>query len=92
MSATATIGLTASRASDPVTLEVVNQRLQSIADEMQTVLCRSAFSSIIKEAQDASAGLFDREGNAIAQAAALPRAPRHSWSGRRPSAIGLPGS
>ena len=72
MGATATIGQTPSRAADPVTLQVVNQRLQSIADEMQTVLCRSAFSSIIKEAQDASAGLFDREGNAIAQAAALP--------------------
>ena len=72
MDATATIGQTASQAADPVTLQVVNQRLQSIADEMQTVLCRSAFSSIIKEAQDASAGLFDRDGNAIAQAAALP--------------------
>ena len=44
---------------DPVTLEVVNQRLQSIADEMETVLCRSAFSSIVKEAMDASSALFD---------------------------------
>lgn len=72
MDATTTNGRTTARAADPVTLQVVNQRLQSIADEMQTVLCRSAFSSIIKEAQDASAGLFDREGGAIAQAAALP--------------------
>jgi N-methylhydantoinase B/oxoprolinase/acetone carboxylase alpha subunit len=58
--------------SDPVLLEVVNQRLQAIADEMETVLCRSAFSSIVKEALDASAALFDARGNRIAQAAALP--------------------
>ncbi len=60
------------RGVDPVTLEVVNQRLQSIADEMETVLCRSAFSSIVKEAMDASSALFDRAGNTLAQAAALP--------------------
>ncbi|HYM69507.1 MAG TPA: hydantoinase B/oxoprolinase family protein [bacterium] len=59
-------------AVDPVTLEVVNQRLQSIADEMETSLCRSAFSSIVKEAMDASSALFDRDGNTLAQAAALP--------------------
>jgi N-methylhydantoinase B len=59
-------------AVDPITLEVVNQHLQSIADEMETVLCRSAFSSIVKEAMDASSALFDRVGNTLAQAAALP--------------------
>ena len=59
-------------AVDPITLEVVNQRLQSIADEMETVLCRSAFSSIVKEAMDASSALFDRDGATLAQAAALP--------------------
>jgi len=59
-------------AVDPITLEVINQRLQSIADEMETVLCRSAFSSIVKEAMDASAALFDHAGNTLAQAAALP--------------------
>jgi len=61
-----------SRAVDPITLEVINQRLQSIVDEMETVLCRSAFSSIVKEAMDASAALFDRTGDTLAQAAALP--------------------
>ena len=60
------------RAVDPVTLEVVNQRLRSIADEMETVLCRSAFSSIVKEAMDASSALFDGAGDTLAQAAALP--------------------
>src|SRR5690348_1202145 len=32
------------RMIDPITLEVINQRLHAIADEMETVLCRSAFS------------------------------------------------
>ena len=60
------------RMIDPITLEVINQRLHAIADEMETVLCRSAFSSIVKEALDASAALFDRSGDTLAQAAALP--------------------
>src|SRR6516165_458037 len=60
------------RMIDPITLEVINQRLHAIADEMETVLCRSAFSSIVKEAMDASAALFDRAGDTLAQAAALP--------------------
>ena len=62
----------AGRAVDAILLEVVNQRLQSITDEMETVLCRSAFSSLIKEALDASAGLYDKHGDTLAQAAALP--------------------
>ena len=59
----------AGRVVDPILLEVVNQRLQSITDEMETVLCRSAFSSLIKEALDASAGLYDKHGDTLAQAA-----------------------
>ena len=61
MDGTATIRQASARAADPVTLQVVNQRLQSIADEMQTVLCRSAFSSIIKEAQDAGLEVMHEE-------------------------------
>jgi N-methylhydantoinase B/oxoprolinase/acetone carboxylase alpha subunit len=60
------------RLTDPVTMEVINQRLQAITDEMETSLCRSAFSSIVKEAMDASSALFDKVGNTLAQAAALP--------------------
>lgn len=60
------------RRVDPATLEVINQRLDAIADEMQMVLCRSAFSSIVKEALDASAALFTPSGDTLAQAEALP--------------------
>jgi len=58
--------------TDPITLEVIRNRLDVIADEMEMTLLKSAFSPVIKEALDASAALFDREGRTLAQAAALP--------------------
>lgn len=59
-------------ALDPVTLEVIRNRLDSIAQEMQDALVRSGYSNIIKEGHDCSAALFDRVGEVIAQATALP--------------------
>ena len=58
--------------TDPITLEVIRNRLDVIADEMEMTLLKSAFSPVIKEALDASAALFDRDGRTLAQAAALP--------------------
>jgi N-methylhydantoinase B len=58
--------------TDPITLEVIRNRLDVIADEMEMTLLKSSFSPIIKEALDASAALFDRNGRTLAQAAALP--------------------
>ena len=46
---------------DPVTLAVLNGRLEQIADEMDATLFRSAFNPIIAEAHDASHGLYDRK-------------------------------
>ncbi len=57
---------------DPITLEVIRNRLDAIADEMEAVLLRSAFSSIVKEGLDASAAVFDARGQTIAQAVAIP--------------------
>lgn len=57
---------------DPITLEVVRNRLDVISDEMQATLLRSAHSSVIKEGMDASAALFDSRAQLIAQANALP--------------------
>ncbi len=59
-------------ALDPVTLEVIRNRLDSIAQEMQDAMVRSGYSNIIKEGHDCSAALFDRHGEVIAQATALP--------------------
>lgn len=57
---------------DLITLEVIRNRLDNIADEMEMTLLKSAFSSIIKEALDASAAIFDSQGRTLAQAASLP--------------------
>ncbi|MFC5750143.1 hydantoinase B/oxoprolinase family protein [Actinomadura rugatobispora] len=57
---------------DPVTQEVVRYRLSAIADEMETALLRAAYSAIVKEGLDASAAVFDRSGDNVAQAAAIP--------------------
>jgi N-methylhydantoinase B len=60
------------RSIDPITLEVVRNKLDDIADEMEITLLKSSHSTIVKEALDASAALFDRQGQQIAQATAAP--------------------
>ncbi len=52
---------------DPVTLTVVWNRLVSITDEMGSALRRTAFSEAVREGEDFSTGLFDRQGRLIAQ-------------------------
>lgn len=49
---------------DPVTLAVLNGRLEQIADEMDATLYRSAFNPIIAEAHDACHGLYDAASGA----------------------------
>mgnify|MGYP003312377736 CR=1 FL=1 len=57
---------------DPITTEVVRNKLEGIANEMQSTLFRSSFSPIVKEGLDASASLFTIDGETLAQAIALP--------------------
>lgn len=57
---------------DPVTLEVVRNKLDGIANEMQLTLLRSSFSPIVKEGMDCSAALFTADGITLAQATAIP--------------------
>lgn len=57
---------------DPITFEVIKNRLSAIADEMETVLMRSAYSPVVKEMRDCSCALFDAQGQVVAQASALP--------------------
>lgn len=52
---------------DSVTLEVIWNRLLSVANEQQDALMRTAFSTIVRESQDLACGLFDRQGHMIAQ-------------------------
>jgi N-methylhydantoinase B len=57
---------------DPVDYAVISQALIAIAREMGTKLIRSSYSNIVREAQDASAALFDAHGNVVAQAELIP--------------------
>ena len=58
---------------DPITLEVIRNRLDSIAAEIQATLLRSAYSVILKEGEDCSAALFNARGDVLAQSVALPQ-------------------
>src|SRR5436190_5906153 len=60
------------RPVDPITLEVIRNRLDVIAEEMEIVLLKAAHSAIVKEALDATAAVFDARGRTMAQAAAIP--------------------
>ena len=57
---------------DPITLEVVRNKLDGIANEMQQTLLHSAFSPIVKEGMDCSAALFTADGQTVSQATAIP--------------------
>src|ERR671934_1232916 len=52
---------------DPVLLEVIWNRLLSVANEQQEALIRTAFSTIVRESQDLACGMFDTKGRMIAQ-------------------------
>ncbi len=53
---------------DPVTLEVAWNRLIGVVNEQAAALQRTSFSTVVREAGDLSAGIFDRRGWMIAQA------------------------
>ena len=55
------------QALDAVTLEVIWNRLLSVATEQQDALMRTAFSTIVRESQDLACGMFDTKGRMIAQ-------------------------
>jgi N-methylhydantoinase B len=57
---------------DPITREVMAHAFAGVAEEMGLVLIHSAVSPNIRERRDASAALFDADGEMIAQAAHIP--------------------
>src|SRR5262245_28857113 len=62
----------AEKALDPVTVEVVRNRLDGIANEMQTLLIRASFSPMIREGYDAAASLLTAQGEVLSQAISVP--------------------
>ena len=62
----------ATTVTDPVTFEVVKNTLYKAAEEMKIVLAKTAYSPILKVAGDYSCGIFDTDGNMVAQGPDLP--------------------
>ena len=58
---------TGDNAIDPIDLSVIWNGLVSIAEEVGTTLRCTSFSEAVREAQDFSTGLFDRQARLIAQ-------------------------
>ncbi len=57
---------------DPITLEIMRNQLEGVAEEMGQVLIRGAYSPNIKERRDCSTALFDSWGRLVAQAEHIP--------------------
>jgi N-methylhydantoinase B len=57
-----------SEAIDTIRMQVMWNRLISVVEEQAQTLLRTAFSPIVRECGDLSAGVFDREGRMLAQA------------------------
>jgi N-methylhydantoinase B len=58
--------------TDPAAFEIVKNSLFKIAEEMRIILCKTAYSPILKSAGDFSCGVFDATGDMVAQGPDLP--------------------
>jgi N-methylhydantoinase B len=57
---------------DPITLEVMRNAFQSVAEEMGAALIRTALSPNIKDRRDCSTAIYTGEGELVAQAEHIP--------------------
>lgn len=62
----------AERLASPILMRVIGGALNSAAKEMASVLFRMSYSSIIRESEDLGAGLFDKDGNVLAESDSTP--------------------
>ena len=60
---------------DAFTAEVIRSAVVAITGEMKTNLMRTAYHTIIYEAEDFTVGLFDADGNTISIGLGLPSEP-----------------
>ena len=81
-----------SRRLDPITLTVIWNSLISIADELGVTLRHTAFSEGVREGDDFSTAIFDRNAVMIAQGnfspgiwVPCPPWPRPCWQYSRPT-------
>ena len=59
-------------ALDASRLEILSSALNAITEEIQLTLLRSAYSQVVKEAQDASCAIFTATGRIVAQPVVVP--------------------
>jgi N-methylhydantoinase B len=57
---------------DPITLEVMRNAFQSVAEEMGAALIRTALSPNIKDRRDCSTAIYTNKGELVAQAEHIP--------------------
>lgn len=55
-----------------IVLEILGNRLLSVAEEMGATLIKTAYSTNIKERRDCSTAIFNKDGNMLAQAEHIP--------------------
>lgn len=57
---------------NPLRLEILSNALTAATEEIQMTVLRSAYSQVVKEAQDASCAIFSGKGELVAQPVAIP--------------------
>jgi len=57
---------------DAARIEILTSALNAITEEIQLTLLRSAYSQVVKEAQDASCAIFTADGRIVAQPVVVP--------------------
>jgi N-methylhydantoinase B len=60
--------MTGNHPLSPIHLQIMWDRLIAVVEEQATTLVRTGFSTSTREAGDVSAGVFDQQGNMLAQA------------------------
>ena len=57
---------------DTLRLDILSSALTALTEEIEITLLRSAYSQVVKEAQDASCAIFTAEGRIVAQPVVIP--------------------
>ncbi|GBL38282.1 uncharacterized protein MJ0963 [Anaerolineaceae bacterium] len=52
---------------NPITLEVLWNRILAVVNEQQVALIRTAFSTVVRDSQDLACGVFDQRARMVAQ-------------------------
>ena len=65
---------------DPITTEVIRNRLLSVSNEMATNLMRTSYNTVVYEIKDFGVGVYDIEGRELAEAPGITIFPVAKWN------------